>query len=262
MKKLGPDDEPGLYCPFFISLSHFFWNQLGGHAVSLWTLFGKVFDQNTGINKGIEPLGEFVVNKLLSAKNGKRILIDVAHMSIDVRRWYYYKYLPRRKELHPEETIPIIVSHTGVNGWKDISESEILGSSDIVHNFADNRYENSTKFNPWDVFISDEEILIIHDSGGLIGLSLDERIMMGRKTLHTLKKRTRFLWGDSARKIWIQPFIEQILHIAETIKESAKNDDETSENNKIWDNICIGSDYDGMITPVKGFRSASHFPES
>jgi len=253
LKNLSSDKD-GPVCPFYISLCHFFWNQLGGHAVSLWENLGKIFDQKTGINNGIETLGSLVVDELLSTSNGKRILIDVAHMSINVRRWFYYTYLPRRKLL-TGETIPVIVSHTGVNGWKDFSQSEILGSSDIVHEYADARYENSQTFNPWDVFISDEEILLIHDSGGLIGLCLDERIMMGRKTLKTLKKKSRFRLPHRKREIWIEPLIEEIIHVAGTIYKRANDDI------KIWDNICIGSDYDGRITPIKAYPNAKYFPK-
>jgi microsomal dipeptidase-like Zn-dependent dipeptidase len=261
LKKLGPDGQEGLFCPFSVSLCHFYWNQLGGHSVSLWKLLREVFDQRPGINKGIEKLGRFVVDELLSKSNGKRILIDVAHMSVKVREWFYYKYLPDRKS-ETGETIPIIVSHTGVNGWKDFMESEILGSPDLVHDYADNRYENSKIFNPWDVFLCDEEILIIHDSGGLIGLSLDERIMMGKKTLDTVKKETKYInHSYLGREIWIEPLIEEIIHIAETIYNREKKEERAFDENIIWDNICIGSDYDGMITPIKAYPNASYFPK-
>ena len=29
----------------------------------------------------------------------------------------------------------------------------------------------------------------------------------------------------------------------------------------IWGNICIGSDFDGMITPIKAYRNADNFPK-
>ena len=270
LKKLGPVGQEGLGCPFFISLCHFFWNQLGGHSVSLWNKKRKVFDQKPGINNGIEALGKMVVDELLSTSNGKkRILIDVAHMSVNVREWFYHKYLPDR-EKETGEKIPVIVSHTGVNGWKDFSESKIPGSPDVVHEYADARYENSEIFNPWDVFICDEEILIIHDSGGLIGLSLDERIMMGRETLKTIKKKTRFKLIPFTRfkllpykylEIWIEPLIEEIIHIAETIYNKETVGDRTFDKNIIWDNICIGSDYDGMIKPIKAYPNATYFPK-
>jgi microsomal dipeptidase-like Zn-dependent dipeptidase len=254
LKKLGPPGNEGLHCPFFISLSHHFWNQLGGHAVSLWNILRKVFDQNTGINEGIKDLGKLALDELLSRDNGKRILIDVAHMSIKVRQWFYKTYLPGR-ELQTGEKIPVIVSHTGVNGILTIAESEMHGTAETIHDVADELYNNSKKFNPWDVFISDEEILIIHKSGGLIGLNLDQRIMMGKEVLDSTKKSARWKLPRMADIIWIEPLIEEILHIARSIYLQIRDE------NVIWENICIGSDYDGMITPIKAYRNAKSFPK-
>jgi microsomal dipeptidase-like Zn-dependent dipeptidase len=254
LKNLGPPGREGCHCPFFISLSHHFWNQLGGHSVSLWTFIRKVLDQTTGINEGIKDLGKLAIDELLSKENGRRILIDVAHMSVRLRKWFYKTYLPER-ESQTGEKIPVIVSHTGVNGSETLAGSEIQGTPEKIHDVADALYKNSKKFNPWDVFISDEEILLIHDSGGLIGLSLDERIMMGREVLETTKKRARWKPAPISDVLWIEPLIEQILHIAGSIY-SVKHDKDV-----IWDNICIGSDYDGMITPVRAYRNADSFPK-
>jgi microsomal dipeptidase-like Zn-dependent dipeptidase len=128
------------------------------------------------------------------------------------------------------------------------------GSRNEIHDEADRRYKHSTEFNPWDVLLSDEEILAIHDSGGIIGLNLDRIIMMGKRTLNETKKHARFKLPHTARKIWIQPLINEILHIANHILMA------TGNPHGIWDNISIGSDFDGMITPIKYFNNASKFP--
>lgn len=254
LKKLGPPGKEGTHCPFFITLSHHFWNQLDGHAVSLWKLLRRLFDQNIGINEGIKELGKLVADEFLSTNNGKRILIDVEHMSIKVRQWFYYTYLPER-ELRTGEKIPVIVSHAGLNGFATLAESEMHGTPETIHDIADNLYKNSKKFNPWDVFLSDEEILIIHNSGGLIGLNLDERIMMGKEVLDDTKKRTRFKLPWVADIIWIEPLMEEILYIARLVYLH------TQDETLIWDSICIGSDYDGMITPIRSYRNAKSFPK-
>ena len=254
LKKLGPPGNEGSHCPLFITFSHHFWNQLGGHAVSLWNVIRKVLDQNEGINEGITELGEFVVNELLSTTGGvRRILIDCAHMSIKVRRWYF-NFLQER-ELSTGENIPIIVSHTGINGKATMAEAEIPGSPETVHDFADKLYEHSTEFNPWDVFLSDEEIILIHRSEGIIGLNMDHRIMMGKQTLIEIKRHAFGKMPETARAIWIHPLINEILHIGKVILQDSGNEDD------IWDNICIGSDFDGMITPIKHFTNATEFPE-
>jgi len=248
LKKAGPPGHEGAWCPFFITLSHHFWNQLGGHSVSLWKVIRKVLDQTPGINHKITGPGMIVVDELLSTTNGRRILIDCAHMSIKVRRWYY-EYIEQRGD-----RIPIIVSHTGVNGIATMAEAEMKGEPDHIHDVADELYSKSEEFNPWDVFLTDEEIMIIHHSGGIIGLNLDHRIMMGRKTLLDIKKRARFKSAEVARSIWIQPLLKQVLHIARHIQSV------TGQPESIWDNISIGSDFNGMITPIKAFKNADKFP--
>jgi microsomal dipeptidase-like Zn-dependent dipeptidase len=249
LKKLGPVGEEGAWCPFFITLSHHYWNQLGGHAVSLWRTVRKVLDQRLGINDGITELGEFVVEELLDNSNGKRrILIDSAHMSHKLRKWYF-NYLELRSD-----NIPVIFSHIAVNGKATMAESEMHGNPDVIHDVADELYKESIEFNPWDDFISDEEIMIVHRSGGIIGLILDQRIMMGKAKFDEIKKRARFKTFREKRKIWIQPFIDQILHIARHILN------ETGETEKLWDNISLGTDFNGMITPIKPFKTAVEMP--
>lgn len=249
LKKLGPPGKEGAWCPFFVSLEHHFWNQLGGHAVSLWKVIRKVMDQTHGINGEITESGKLVVDEFLSTANGcRRILIDTAHMSIKVRRWYY-NYLSQRSD-----KIPVIVSHTGVNGIATMAEAEMQGTPEKIHDVADKLYKNSTEFNPWDVFLTDEEIMIIHNSGGIIGLNLDQRIMMGKKRLDEIKKLVRGKTAEEKREIWIRPLLNQILHIAGHILS------QTGQPEKIWDNISIGSDFNGMITPIRAFNNAEKFP--
>lgn len=249
LKKLGPPGKEGDWCPFFITLSHHFWNQLGGHAVSLWGTIRKVLDQNQGINEEVTDLGKFVVEQLLDNSGGnRRILIDSAHMSHKLRTWYF-DYLASRGD-----NIPVIFSHIAVGGKENMIESEMHGSPDIIHDVADELYAESTEFNPWDDFISNEEIMIVHNSEGMIGLILDQRIMMGKATLDETKKNARFKLCGTKRKIWIRPYINQILHIARHILTV------TGSTDTIWDNISLGSDFNGMITPIKPFNTANKLP--
>jgi hypothetical protein len=69
------------YPPFFITFAHHFYNELCGQAESLTSLLKKLADQSDGLNTGFTPLGEQVLRSLLDTSNGKRILIDVKHMS-------------------------------------------------------------------------------------------------------------------------------------------------------------------------------------
>lgn len=249
LKKLGPPGQEGAWCPFFMTLSHFFWNQSGGHSVGLYGIIPKVINQNAGINEGITELGKSVVDALLSAENGeRRILIDCEHMSYRVRKWYY-EYLSQR-----EDKIPVIISHSAVNGIATMEEAEMHGNPDEIHDVANKLYEESTDYNPWDDFISDDEIMIVHNSEGLIGLIMDQRIMMGKEKLDNTKKKARFKPCRKKREIWANPLADQILYIAGHIL------DQTGLPDKIWDNISMGTDFNGMITPIKHFETATKLP--
>ncbi|MEI7897936.1 MAG: hypothetical protein WCJ26_12935 [bacterium] len=248
LKQLGPAGHEGDWCPFFITLSHHFWNQLGGHAISLWKVIRKVLDQTEGVNEDITPLGIRVVEELLSKENGqRRILIDVTHMSIKVRRWYY-GYVAGRN-------IPIIASHTGANGKRTMTEAEITGNGRPVHDVADEMYENSTNFNPWDQFLSDEEIETIHKSGGIIGLNMDQRIMMGKEKLDETKEKALGKLPKKSRQIWIKPLADQLLYMAGIVLAG------TEDSTVMWNSFSIGSDFSGMITPIKAFDDATTFPD-
>lgn len=248
LKQLGPEGHEGDWCPFFITLSHHFWNQLGGHTISLWKVIRKVLDQTEGLNEGITPLGIKAVEALLNNENGqRRILIDVTHMSTKLRRWYYGHVAGRN--------IPIIASHTGANGKKTMEEAEITSDDRPVHDVADEMYENSIDFNPWDQFLADDEIVTIQESGGIIGLNMDQRIMMGKEKLDKTKRHAIGKIPKKSREIWIKPFADQLLYIASVILAG------TGDPTVIWDHISIGSDFSGMITPIKAFDDATTFPD-
>ena len=241
LKILGGDSG---HCPFFVTLSHHFWNQLGGQAISLYNLMHKIFDQRTGINDDISDLGKMVVGELLSKENGRRILIDTKHMTVKAKEWYYKIFLPDWKN-HTGETIPIIASHCGINGIPTIMASAIEGQPDSIHEYADEIYDNSHEYNPWDLNLSDEEIMIIHESGGLIGLNLDQRIIQGKKMLTTVKHLSEEFPEGTYDSLWAEPLITTIIYIARHIFNTKGNE------SVIWNNITIGSDFDGLITPIK-----------
>ncbi|MGI8951354.1 MAG: hypothetical protein ACR2FN_07190 [Chitinophagaceae bacterium] len=94
--------------PLFITFCHHAWNGLGGHARSLNRMMNVFFDQEEGINLGINKLGIEVIKNLLSTKNGKRILIDIKHMSPRSRKDFYN--LLRSNTDFKNEKIPVICS--------------------------------------------------------------------------------------------------------------------------------------------------------
>lgn len=215
IKKIKQWDFP----PLFMTLAHHFYNELCGHAKSLG-LAALLTPQGKGAYKGPTQLGEAVVESLLSTQNGKRILIDVKHMSLKSRIWYYRKV--------KNKGIPIIVSHGGVTGSSNQGNpSPIAGASKI--------------FNSRNINFHDFELFEFQKSGGLFGIQLDER-RIGKKRhvkKHIKNKTGTALLIGATKLIW-----HQIQHIAEVLN---------SANLNAWDIQCIGSDFDGIINPIDGY---------
>lgn len=212
------------YKPLFITLAHHFYNEICGHARSL--TIGLIKDnQNRGLNTDVTPLGFKVIDSLLDNTNNKRILIDVKHMSTAARKTYY-KLL---ETTYANQIIPIIVSHGAVNGRRSIVEWD---SKDSVL---------SDSFSPVDINFYDDEIVRIAESKGIFGLQLDERRIASKKAIRSSnvyfpRKKSRL--RNKAQLIW-----NQLQHCAELLNK---------HHLFCWDTLAIGSDFDGIVNPIKG----------
>ena len=218
--------------PFFVAIAHHFWNHLCGHAQRFTKLVKKKVDQSEGLNSGFTALGEKIVHELLSTNNGKRILIDLKHMSVASRKDYYSIIDTTPAYKH----IPHIISHGAVNGLQSFTKKEQIGS------------KVAGKFNPIDINFYDEEIIRVAKSKGIIGLQLDERRIASKKTLKNTKSslsRSKIMHYRS-ELLWNQ--IQHILEILDTAGLFA------------WDCMAIGSDFDGIIDPLNGFWTSEELP--
>jgi microsomal dipeptidase-like Zn-dependent dipeptidase len=228
LQKIKNWDTP----PLFVAIAHHFWNHLCGHAESFTKLVRKKVDQSEGIDTGFTDLGIKVVKELLSTANGKRILIDLKHMSV-AARVDFYKLLDSTAKY---KKIPIIVSHGAVNGMKSVSLPKQTGS------------KVAKKFNPVDINFFDAEIIRIAKSKGIFGLQLDERRIASKKTLKNTKhssKRSKIMHYRS-ELLW-----NQIQHILEVLDK---------ERLFAWDCMVIGSDFDGIIDPLNAFWTSEELP--
>ncbi|WP_034256070.1 membrane dipeptidase [Arenibacter latericius] len=218
--------------PFFVGIAHHFWNHLCGHAESLTGIIKKHTDQGEGLNMGITQLGKSIIKNLLDTRNGKRILIDIKHMSPASRNEYYHML-----DTNPEyKDIPIIVSHGATNG--------LISST----NRTQGRPRTASKLNPVDINFFDEEIIRIAKTKGIFGLQLDERRVASKKTLRNIKKsvhRNKIMHYRS-ELIW-----NQVQHIAELLD---------AEGIFAWDCLVIGSDFDGIVNPLNGFWTSEELP--
>lgn len=219
--------------PFFITIAHHFWNQLCGHSESLSGIILKFADQTEGLNSGFTAMGRKVMERLVDNTNNSRIIPDIKHMSIQARKEYYQMLDSGSPNFM---NLPVIASHAACNGLKS------FGDPVVAHP------KTASKLNPVSINLFDEEIIRIAKSKGIIGLQLDERRIVNKKTLKKTKnsiKRSKIMHYRS-ELLW-----NQIQHIAEVLDD---------EGLFAWECMAIGSDFDGIIDSLNGFWTAEELP--
>lgn len=219
------------YAPAFITFAHNFNNDLCGHSPSLDPL-GPLVNQKKNLGTGFSSLGEKVLDSLLDKKSGRRILIDLKHMSLSARK-AYFEYM----QVHdPQNNIPVVVSHGAVTGV-GYSGKPVLTSSRRL-------------FNPSEINFFDEEIITIGRSKGLFAIQLDSRRIASKEALSQISKNifSQKAREQSARIVW-----NQIRHVAELLDQDGQF---------AWGTACIGSDFDGTINPLNGILTTEDFPST
>lgn len=225
------------YPPLMVNLAHHFWNHLSGHAKSFKRPINGIVNQNKGRDKGITEAGWHVVRQLLSRENGKRILIDVKHMSAAARK-EYYSFIENYNHVNPGDKIPIICSHAGVNGFTTLDAS--VKEADLMVK------SRSHRFYRWSINLSNEDIRVIHQSEGLIGLMMDRGMLGG---LDEVKRISEMTDKEKQRTEYARLFWDNAFQIVKAIGEKSG-----------WDVVAIGTDFDGTITHMDPYESAARFP--
>ena len=247
------------YPPLFITLAHHFYNGLCGHSRTIPDGFASfILKQNIGLNEPLNKRGEEVIDRLLGIKgyqsDGRRILIDIKHMSVATRMQYYMKISALNSDKPLEERIPVVASHCGYSGHRTLSDAILVPDTEP------SKYENSEVFNPWSNNLTDEDVINIFDSGGIIGLNLDQRILSGMDVTEESKeisKQEILNNEEQVVKFWTIQIARNILGMVKAVVTSDDVDD--SEKVRVWDIISIGSDFDGMINPVDSFIVSDEF---
>ena len=219
--------------PFFITIAHHFWNQLCGHSESLSGIILKFADQTEGLNQGFTPLGRKVLERLVDDTDNKRIIPDIKHMSVQARKEYYQILDSGNPNF---KNLPVIASHAACNGLKSFDDPLPANP------------KTASKLNPVAINLFDEEIIRIAKSKGIIGLQLDERRIVNKKTLKKTKKslKRNKIMHYRSELLW-----NQIQHIAEVLD---------AEGLFAWGCMAIGSDFDGIIDSLNGFWTAEELP--
>jgi len=225
----------GRHCPFFITLCHHFSNLLAGHAKSfspgknfLNPGMDKLLNQRSGKNEGFSRLGIDVTQQLLSRENGRRVLIDVKHMSVKARIEFYK--LMEDQYWSKGELLPVICSHAALSGFSTLEESD---RRDTYRRWQ--KYYLSRQ----SINMSDEEARIIAKSDGLIGLVLHGGRLPGGIAKKQIDEARNL---DQLRDVSVKLIMSNIFQFVRAV-----------DNKKAWDVLCIGSDMDGVIVPFKTY---------
>ncbi len=229
----------GAYAPLFISIAHHYWNGLCGHAKSFEDIHSHLgCDQSIGIDKGITKLGHSAIQQLLSRQNGRRILIDIKHMSANSRKEFYQLWENYRDK---GDSFPIVCSSTAVNGIPKLSNSlQSTDASASIHSY----------FNPISMNMYDEDIRYIFESNGIIGLTLDDVQMPGSISKNLLHRHREKRNISLIRAEYLRLLMANIFHIVRTI-----------DHPNAWDMICIGSNMDGIDHQFQVFPDIGFLPE-
>lgn len=223
--------------PFSMGLCHHFYNELCGHSRTIPGLANALFNQMKGLETGFTGLGIRTMKELLSRSNGKRVIIDTKHMSVKGRK-EYYNWLRSYNYISEYDKIPIICSHTGVSGYKTMASG-----ARVPENAAK---ESRRYFCGLNINNSDEEIQIIHESGGLMGIMLDKHRLGGGLFF---KQHIQGVTDEvQIKDAYLRIFMDNILHIVKVLGKPG------------WDIVCLGTDYDGMIRNIDPYDRSSTMP--
>ena len=241
---------------FLVTFCHHFDNGLCGHARSIYAPFHRMLDQSLRLDEGFTETGRAVLNRLLGLDGSRppgatRTLIDLKHMSL-AGRWEVYQRVEAHNREHPEDPIPLIVSHFAASGRPEPIPELIETSTDTDELYA----TTDGLFNPWTLNFSDEEIVRIHESGGLLGLILDQRVLASGQELlrvRAIRESARKRPDPEFEQNWAGLVLNQVRHVVSLCLQSSRP--ETA-----WDSLAIGTDFDGKINATDAFPTSAELP--
>lgn len=242
---------------------------------------------------GISAEGFRMMEEALINSPNRKVLVDVKHMSL-ISRQQYYKW---RKDNNV--TAPLIGTHMGCTGlsWtkisdmieKEYTDADSLALGRIVSWKKHKGYKLSDKnthttFNTTSINLYDEDIIEIMRSGGLIGLSMDERILGQFENIVDQDKGFGEIFSydeyDRVKALSAMPDFTPLASTerGNTIDPNAGVDYKQSSDHlannimhyieiglqngieKPWSHLCFGSDYDGLINAVDSCKSFNQYP--
>lgn len=264
---------------FAMNIAHLQDNDFCNHAFGIQIFKVEPFYPN---GDGISVHGI----KLLEKMKAKNILVDIKHTSLSARQDLYHYRIG-------ESNWPIVCTHAGLTGIRKKDRGNYFlwnttlstGHLKIRH-FKPSGYLKGTSFNPSSINLYDEDVREIIYSGGLIGLSLDRRIL-GTPDLEMLSpdypdeifeeeiispaekdffrtverhESDEVLITDNIRRddrkyadiFHARQFLNQVFHLFVIADEpDEENNNAVINKGLMAKRICIGSDFDGLISAVE-----------
>ncbi|GAA3971198.1 hypothetical protein GCM10022246_24610 [Pedobacter ginsengiterrae] len=301
------------YKTLYITPTHLTPNQFITHCYG-----NKILSKGRLLPKGIGITSHG--KELIDHAYSKGILIDVKHMSL-VSRKIFYQY---RKQFHPKK--PIIASHVGITGkyWKFFPDYYPYNKKKSYGYKATTSAIKGclagTQYYPLSINLYFEDLREILNSKGLIGISLDVRILGGQnpfnneiKEFFSIEEFELLTSSNSANQIdqLTDKFINNKINngnttIDTTDEEGQESDDIGEATQELhdmgkpsalpsipkdrpnykshlylvlnhilgiykftkdegmkapWDNICIGSDFDGLVEAVDCCKNSAEMPQ-
>ncbi|AWW32106.1 hypothetical protein DN752_19275 [Echinicola strongylocentroti] len=273
--------------------------RLGGFAQGVNKLSQRAFKSDyflPSVGLGLTELGKKLIGQCLLHPE-RPVLIDVKHMSL-YTRLEYYRFKDRLAQDSPDVArLPVISSHTGftftsidqyLNSQRyrsyvnegDSGKEAMIEPENRKIGRTDDKINKGLYANPWTINLFDEEIAEIMASGGMMGISLDQRILgasnpaMDAVRDHYYEKeqvayyefkklfKEGRLPGEEGfiQALGIAPSKEErhfmllCMHIVHAVKVGYDKLP-WHEGTSPWDHICIGSDFDGLINPINGYEN-------
>ncbi|MBX2842131.1 MAG: hypothetical protein KTR26_10185 [Flammeovirgaceae bacterium] len=289
------DDGFDLFYLTLTHLSQIFGQFLATHAFGLKFLNNPLCDP---VGNGLQEMGKRVIRAAYNMKVKKKgggikdtpILIDIKHMSLKSRLDFY--------KLRKEEKLnqPIIATHMGVTGYsikewianlknakRMLEDGRMVIEIEIDRKLAGkwHIFNSRFEFNAWSINLMDEDIIEILESDGLIGVSMDVRVLGWQGALGKGDKEEYISIEDyNCLFKGLQPQLESNLTETEglglgLIPEKTERQPLMfcfnlihilsvgfmNTNKPVWEHVCLGSDYDGLIDPIKNAREAGSIQE-
>lgn len=265
---------------FAMNIAHLQDNDFCNHAFGIQIFRPKPFFP---VKNGITQEGIDLVQRMKS----KQILVDIKHTSLFARQQLY------GIGLHTPDW-PLVCTHAGLTGIPSAERGRyFLSARSIAEGFLRVRhhkpigYLDGTSFNACSINLYDDDVVELINGGGMIGLSMDQRIlgtpddlMMSTDFLDDFyeeeiisRAEKEFFRGvprpdvddrkilkredirledrQNAPLYHARHFMNQLFHLFNIA------DKHGISKNLMATRICIGSDFDGMINPVDSCKNVT-----